>query len=560
MPVTRTRGPTLGRRMTSWHPDAIVYAVDVKTFQDADGDGVGDFRGLTRRLGHVADLGVNCLWLAPFFPSPLRDDGYDVSDFDRIDPRLGTPADFAAFLAEARRLGLRVIADLVVNHTSDRHPWFQAARSDPRSPYRDFYLWSAEEPPDAREGVVFPGGQDRTWSYDERAGAYNHHRFYHHMPDLNTGNPAVKDELGRVVRTWVERGLDGFRIDAAPFLIEHHPSTGKLVTKFGELKGAGIPNPYGLLDDLRRAAAAVRPDAVLLAEANVDPDEVPDYFGPAASRMQLMFNFLLNQYTALALARGGAAPLAEGWKRVPTPPPPGRWLNYLRNHDELDLGRLDEVERREVFAAFAPEARMRAYGRGVRRRVASMLAGDRRRIELAYSLCFALPGSPMFRYGDEIGMGEDLSLPERMPVRTPMQWDGSANGGFSSAAAGKVIQPVIADGPFGYPTVNVADQDRDPGSLLHWFRRLVRTRRDCPELARGEGEVFDPGHPAVFGLRVRWEGRTLVTLHNLGDQPAEVRFDGGAFADVFGDDAGGIAAGRVRLGGYGYRWLRANGG
>lgn len=539
-----------------WYKNAVIYSLDLETFLDADGDGVGDFAGLIERLDYLQYLGVDALWLAPFQKTPNRDNGYDVADYYTVDPRHGTGGDFVEFMHQAKKRGLKVLIDLVVNHTSDRHPWFQAARADRNSPYRDYYLWSEEEPADAKDGIVFPGGQDRTWSYDEAAGAYYHHRFYHHMPDLHTGNPAVKGELCRVVRAWMERGLDGFRIDAAPFLIEHHPATGKLVTKFSELEEAGVEDPYGFLDDLRRAATEVRPDAVLIAEANVDTDEVPEYFGPGASRMQMMFNFLLNQYTALALARRRAAPLAEGWAKVPAAPPPGRWLTYLRNHDELDLGRLAESEKEEVFAAFAPREEMRVYGRGIRRRIASMLGGDRRRIEQAYSLCFGVPGSPMFRYGDEVGMGEDLSLPERMPVRTPMQWDAGPNGGFSTAPPDRLIEPAISSGAFGYPAVNVDAQDRDPGSLLNWFRRLIRARRDCPELGRGTGEVIDAGHPAVFGMRCRWAGRTLVTLHNLDDRPADVRLDLGALTEVFGD---GTDGGPTRLGAYGYRWFRVAG-
>jgi maltose alpha-D-glucosyltransferase / alpha-amylase len=546
-------------RVDAWYADAVVYALDIRTFRDENGDGVGDFAGLTERLPYLSALGVTCLWLAPFFPSPLEDDGYDITDFTGIDPRVGTLGDVGAFLEEAHRLGLRVLADLVINHTSDRHPWFLAARSDPSSPYRDYYLWSETEPPDAREGVVFPGGQDRTWSYDEAARAYYHHRFYRHMPDLNTGSPAVRAELARVVRSWLERGIDGFRVDAAPFLLEHDPATGRLVTEFGDLEQAGVEEPYALLDELSAVTRSARPDAVLLAEANVPMGEILEYFGPGARRMQLLFNFLGNQYLALALARQSAAPLVHALRTIPTPPRPGRWLNYLRNHDELDLGRLSEAEREEVFRKFAPGEEMRAYGRGIRRRPASMLGGNRHRIELAYSLYVSLPGVPLIRYGDEIGMGEDLALPERLPVRTPMQWDSTPNAGFSSASSEKLIRRPITSGPFGAERVNVAAQEEDPKSLLQWVRRLVRARRACPELSSGTGEAFDTGEPAVFGLRVTGDGGGVVTLHNLADRPAMVRVDcpGSRLIPVFGDGlAEGPSGNEVRLTGYGYRWFR----
>ncbi|HET9200329.1 MAG TPA: alpha-amylase family protein, partial [Dehalococcoidia bacterium] len=380
-----------------WYKNAIVYCLDVETFQDSDGDGVGDFQGLVSRLDYLWSLGVSCVWLLPFYPSPNRDNGYDVIDYYGVDPRLGNLGDAAEFLQGANERGIKVIIDLVVNHTSDQHPWFEAAR-DRDSQYREYYVWSDEEPADAEEGVVFPGVQESTWTFDEKAGAYYHHRFYKHQPDLNIGNQKVRQEIRRIMGFWLALGVSGFRIDAAPFLIEL-PSAGK-----DDLTFEYLDDFYGFLS--WHSAGAI-----LLAEANVTHDQVLEYFGDG-DRMQMIFNFFLNQHVFLALARGEAEPIVRALKKQPNIPPTAQWANFLRNHDEIDLGRLTEKERQECFEAFGPEPYMQLYERGVRRRLAPMLGGDRRRIEMAFSLAFSLPGTPVIWYGDEIGMGEDLSLPE----------------------------------------------------------------------------------------------------------------------------------------------------
>ncbi|MBX9584971.1 MAG: alpha-amylase family protein [Gemmataceae bacterium] len=538
-----------------WYKDAVLYELDVKTYQDGNGDGVGDFRGLLQRLPYLAGLGVTCLWLQPFYPSPNKDDGYDVADYYGVDPRLGTLGDFAEFMHHARERGMRVIADLVVNHTSDQHPWFREARKGGHSPYRDYYIWSKDKPRDTKSGITFPPAQDSVWTYDESAEAYYYHQFYDHQPDLNIANPAVREEVCKVMGFWLDLGLSGFRLDAAPFLC------GKPMPR-----AVKCPDVYENLAEFREFLSWRRGDAIFLAEANVPADEVLDYFGPGL-QIHMLFSFLRNQYLFLALARGDAEPLVRCLEKLPGHPARGQWANFLRNHDELDLGALSDGERREVYAAFAPEEGMRAYGRGIRRRLAPMLQGDRRRLELAYSLLFSLPGTPMLRSGDEIGMGEDLSRPERLSVRTPMQWSAEENGGFSTAPPEKLIRPVVSGGDYGYQRVNVATQQRDPGSLLNWMARLIHVRKQCPEIGQGEYKLLKSAPPSVFAHRCEWENGAVLVMHNLADKPAAARADlderaGEYLVELFGDKNGERVS-RTReidIPGYGSRWFRLGGG
>jgi maltose alpha-D-glucosyltransferase/alpha-amylase len=539
-----------------WYKDAILYSLDVETFQDANGDGIGDFRGLTERLDYLSSLGVTCLWLLPFYPSPNRDNGYDVMDYYGVDARLGTLGDFVEFMHQARERGLRVIIDLVVNHTSDQHPWFQAARRSKDSPYRDYYIWADALPADANEGMVFPGYQDAIWDWDEVAGAWYYHRFYIHQPDLNIANPEVREEICRIMGFWLELGVSGFRLDAAPFLIEMKTAEGD-----GE-------EQYAYLREFRDFLSWRRGDAILIAEANVTREEVSQYFGEG---IHMLFSFLLNQHLFLALARQEAAPLVQGMQLPPVPPPTGQWANFLRNHDELDLGRLTPEDRQKAFAEFAPDPSMQLYDRGIRRRLPPMLGGDRRRLELAYSLLFSLPGTPVLRYGEEIGMGDDLSLPERESVRTVMQWSTESNSGFSIAPADRLVRPAILDGPFGVQAgVNVEEQHRESGSLLHWMEQLIRTRKQCPEIGWGEWRILETGDPAVFAHCCTWNGGIVVAVHNLEDRPTTVRLGGSFLQDQSRDlpmlELLGAQAhqsvpcdGEIALGPYGYRWFRIGG-
>lgn len=541
-------------RTDLWYKDAIIYELDVETFQDGNGDGLGDFPGLTRRLDHLVTLGASCVWLLPFYPSPNRDNGYDVSDYYAIDPRLGTLGDFVDFTRAARERGIRVLADLVVNHTSDQHPWFQRAREEPDSPYRDYYVWSREEPEEPHDGVIFPGQQESVWTWDEKAGAWYLHRFYEHQPDLNVANPAVRDEIRKIMGFWLELGVSGFRVDAVPFVIEH---------KGIDPAHIETRNPYEYLERMREFLQWRRGDAVLLAEANVAPEEIQQYFGDG-DRMHLLFDFYSNQHLFLALATGEGDALAHALAERPEIPRFCQWAQFLRNHDELDLGRLSDADRERVFEAMAPREDMRLFGRGIRRRLPPMLDGDRRRLELAYSLMFTLPGTPVLRYGDEIGMGDDLSLEGRSAVRTPMQWSDEANGGFSSAPTEQLPRPLVTQGSYAYECVNVRDQARDPHSLMNWMRHMLRIRRGCPEIGWGDWSVVRTDDPCVFAHLVSWQDGVVLAVHNLDAKPRTVSLDLGAYS---GRDLVDLLEGRrtltvdsqrvdVELPRHGYRWFR----
>ena len=535
-----------------WYKDAIIYCLDVDSFQDANGDGIGDFQGLTERLAYLEGIGINCLWLLPFYPTPDRDNGYDIIDYYSVDRRLGTLGDFTELMHQAHKRGIRIIIDLVVNHTSDQHPWFQAARADPTSPYHDYYVWSATKPTDAADGVVFPGVQESVWSYDRKARAYYFHRFYKHQPDLNIANPSVREEICKVMGFWLALGVSGFRVDAAPFLIE-----------LRGIENADVTDPYQYLRDFRDFLSWRRGDAILLAEANVAMEKIPEYFGDG-NKLHMLFNFMTNQHLFLALAREQALPLIEGFYKLPWIPEVGQWANFLRNHDELDLGRLSEAQRQRVFQAFAPEETMQLYHRGIRRRLSPMLEGDLKRLELAYSLLFSMPGTPVLWYGEEIGMGEDLSLHERNSVRTPMQWSETINGGFSTAPTEQLIRPVIDQGPFQYKHVNVAAQRRDPNLLLNWIERAIRLRKECPEFGWGDWHTIETDDPAVFAHSCHWQNRTMFAVHNLSSESREITLDLRDYKhqhllDLLGDrQAIPIQddAYHIELEGYGYRWLR----
>lgn len=533
-----------------WYKNAVIYCLNVETFLDSNGDGVGDFVGLTDRLPYLAGLGVTCIWLLPFYVSPNKDDGYDVSDYYGVHPRTGTFGEFVEFMNQARQLGLRVIVDLVVNHTSNQHPWFKAARSSPDSPYRNYYVWSKRRPRDWNRGMVFPGVQRSTWSRDPVAGLYYFHRFYDFQPDLNTHDPAVKEEIHRIMGFWLQLGVSGFRMDAVPFVI----------ARKGPDK-TGRPD-YELLHEMRNFLQWRQGDAMLLAEANVPPGESLRYFGQDGDRLQMMLNFWVNQRLFYTLATADTRPLEEALEATRHRPVAAQWGIFLRTHDELDLGRLTHRQRQRVFDAFGPEKRMQLYGRGIRRRLAPMLGNDRRRIELAHSLMFTLPGTPIIRYGDEIGMGDDLGLPERYAARTPMQWSHDRHGGFTTAD--RPIRRLVRDAVFGYRRVNVADQRRDQDSLLNWTERIIRTRKECPEIGWGDWTIVPHLPDHVLGMRYDWNGRSTIALHNFAAAATPVRLradgpDGGVLTNLLSQevsrsDASGHHA--IELEPYGYRWFR----
>jgi maltose alpha-D-glucosyltransferase/alpha-amylase len=539
-----------------WYKNAIVYCLSVATYMDADGDGIGDFKGLMRRLDYLQGLGITALWLMPFQPSPGRDGGYDIADYYNVDPRYGTLGDFVEFTHGCEQRGMRVLIDLVVNHTSNEHPWFRDARRDPRSKYRDWYVWSKKKPKHAKDGVVFPGVQKSTWSRDDVAKCWYFHRFFEFQPDLNTSHPEVQAEIFKIMGFWIQLGVSGFRMDAVPFVIA---KKGPEITESVE--------QYDMLREFREFLSWREGEAIVLAEANVLPDADMEYFGADGERLHMMFNFQVNQNLFCALATADSRPLVKALKATRPRPATAQWGQFLRNHDELDLGRLSEEQRQAVFAAFAPEANMQLYERGIRRRLAPMLQGDRRRIELSYSLMMTLPGTPVIRYGDEIGMGDDLRLPGRQSARTPMQWSSESQGGFSTSR--KPILPVISGGAYGYEHVNVAEQRRDPNSLLNWMERIIRMRKEVPEIGWGDFEVLRTGTWQVLAIRYDWLDNSVVVVHNLSAQPCEISLsiglkgkEGLQLVNLLSTDhsvADESGKHRILLEPYGYRWYRAGG-
>jgi maltose alpha-D-glucosyltransferase/alpha-amylase len=537
-----------------WYRNAVVYSLDVRSFQDSNGDGVGDLQGLISRIDYLGRLGVTVLWLSPIHPSRWRDGGYDITDHYNVDPALGSLGDFAELMNVADERGLRVMLDLVVNHTSDEHPWFVSARSDPSSPYRDWYVWSDQEPTDRGEGMVFPGVQKETWTYCDQAGAWYHHRFHDFQPDLNIANRQVREEIAKIVSFWERLGVGGFRIDGAPFVIE-------------QTTPGGDPGDrdYGFLTDLRERTSWRRGDAVFLAEANVPNDELRLFFGDAdgaANRLQMLFAFRLNEALMLALARQDPLPVIKALHTLPPLPRHGQWATFLRNHDEVDLSGLTADERGDVCAAFGPDPHHQLYERGIRRRLAPMLDGDQQRLRLAYSLQFTMPGTPVLRYGDEIGMGENLRLPERDAIRTPMQWSTSANAGYSNADGRALVRPVVDEGPFSYEHVNVTDQRRDPDSLLLWFERMLHTLRECEEIGVGDHHVISVRPAHVLAHRAQASSGSVVFLHNLGNSPARVqlpvqRDSHGKPVEIFSNrEYAEPDLENLEIDGYGYRWIR----
>ena len=535
-----------------WWKNAVVYCLDVETYADGNNDGCGDFRGLIQQIDHLVRLGVTCIWLMPFYPSPDRDDGYDITDFYGVDGRLGTPGDFVELIRTAADRGIRVIADLVMNHTSADHPWFAAGR-DRSSPYHDFYVWTDEKPAEKPGDVVFPDREDSNWAYDPKARQWYLHRFYSHQPDLNVANPEVRDEIAQVVGYWLTQGLAGFRVDAVPFMLE----------PMGMPEGA-LHDPHDLLRDLRRFIGRRRGDAILMGEVNLPPDQQREFFGDEdGDELHMVLSFVINQAMYLSLARGDATPLRDALASLPAIPEDCQWANFVRNHDELTLDKLSEDERAEVFAAFGPEESLQLYGRGLRRRLPTMVGGDERRIRMLYSLAFALPGTPVLFYGEEIGMAENLEIEGRYSVRAPMQWSADRHGGFSTAEdADALCRPVVAAEGWGPDRVNVAAQRRDPGSLLNWMERLVRRRRECPELGWGRAEVLDAGQHAVLCHRADWDGSTVLALHSFADRRLDARV---ALApevvqavDLFDGENATPADGTltVPLDPYGFRWFR----
>ena len=536
-----------------WWKTAVIYCLDVETYMDGNDDGIGDFAGLARRVDYLADLGVTCLWLMPFYPTPDRDDGYDISDFYGIDPRLGNHGDFVEVIRTAHDRGMRVIVDLVVNHTSDKHPWFVSARRSRTSPFRDFYVWR-DEPPKKQEPTVFPGEEASVWEYDERTEQYFQHVFYRHQPDLNIANPRVRDEIAKTIGFWLALGVSGFRIDAVPFLIEPP-------------EGVDIGDPHEFLRDLKRFLQRRVGDAALLGEVNLPYRQQLQFFGgERGGELDLQFDFLGMQALYLSLARNDPAPLVKALTSRPAVPPEAAWANFVRNHDELTLDKLTDAEREEVFDTFAPDESQRVYDRGITRRLPPMLGGDPRRIRMVYSLLFSLPGTPVLFYGEEIGMGENPEIAGRQSVRTPMQWTDGKNGGFSHAAPSRLVAPIPGDG-YAPQHVNVQQQRNDPESLLQFVRHLVSRYRVSPEIGWGALRILEHDGTGVLAHEVSSDVGRMIALHNFTEVPQRVRVEigtvdeGTALLDLGGPDRITLdPRGRVdlELAPYGFQWLRVS--
>lgn len=495
-----------------WYRKAIFYELYVRAFYDANGDGHGDLRGAIQKLDYLKYLGVDCVWLLPLYPSPLKDDGYDISDYYNIHPQYGTLEDFKEFLHEAHARGIRVILDLVMNHTSDQHPWFQAARSDRNSPYRDYYVWSDtdEKYQDAR--IIFLDTEKSNWTYDEGSGQYYWHRFYSSQPDLNYDNPKVQEEMLNVIRFWMDMGVDGFRADAVPYLFEREGTNCE-----------NLPETHAYLKRVRKFMDEHYPGRILLCEANQWPEDVFPYIGEG-DEFQMGFHFPIMPRIYMSLRRGDVTPLVWIMERTPSITNTSQWCIFLRNHDELTLEMVTPEEREWMWNEYAPDPRMR-LNLGIRRRLAPLLDNDRRKIELANSILFTMPGTPIVYYGDEIGMGDNIWLKDRDGVRTPMQWENAENGGFSSAPTEMLYSPVISEAPYCPEMVNVNDQMRDPGSLLNFIRKLIRINKE--HMAFGEGSfswvALDNTGIAAY-LRIYGDDRILI-LQNLTDSVQQVSLE-----------------------------------
>ena len=487
----------------SWHHDAIIYQLHVKAFRDSNRDGFGDFRGLLEKLDYIADLGVTAIWLLPFYPSPLKDDGYDIADFTGVHPNYGTLDDVVAVLQAAHARGLRVITELVINHTSDQHPWFQRARAaPPGSPEREFYVWSDDPNKYAGTRVIFSDTETSNWTWDPVAQQFFWHRFFTHQPDLNFDNPAVLEGVLDVMRFWLGLGVDGLRLDAIPYLIEREGTSCE-----------NLPETHVVLKKLRAVMDAEFPGRVFLAEANLPPSQVREYFGDG-DECHMAFHFPVMPRMYMALAREDRTPIVDIMERTPAIPSQCQWAIFLRNHDELTLEMVTDDERAYMYDAYARDPRMRVNV-GIRRRLATLMDNGRDEIELMHALLLSLPGSPVLYYGDEIGMGDNIYLGDRNAVRTPMQWSADRNAGFSSVQSAALYFPIIVDPPYGYQTVNVEAQESTVTSLLQWVRAIVRLRRQNHAFGRGTFEPLAPANRRVLAFLRRWEDQVILCVNNL---------------------------------------------
>ena len=496
-----------------WYKDAIIYELHVRAFYDSNGDGIGDFPGLTQKLDYLQDLGVTALWLLPFYPSPLRDDGYDVADYQNVHPAYGTLDDFQRFMQAAHARGLRVITELVANHTSDQHPWFQAARrSKPGSPARDFYVWSDTDQRYAGTPIIFRDVETSNWTWDPVAGAYYWHRFFAQQPDLNYANPLVLDAMLQTMRFWLDLGVDGFRLDAIPYLCEREGTD-----------NANLPETHAILKAMRRFLDQHYEDRMLLAEVTQTPADIRAYFGEG-DECHMAYHFPLVPRLFLALCQEDRTPITDMLQQTPTLPYNSQWAFFLRNHDAMGVKMLTEVECQRLYQAYAPEPRMLLHTE-IRRRLAPLVHGHLGRIQLLHSLLLSLPGTPILYYGDEIGMGDNVFLDDRAGVRTPMQWSGDRNAGFSRADSQRLYAPAIMDPVYGYQVINVESQERDPASLLRWMKRMLALRKQHKVFGRGEMTLLHPHNCAILAYIRHDATDTILIVANLSSQPQRVELD-----------------------------------
>ncbi|GAA2082209.1 maltose alpha-D-glucosyltransferase [Aeromicrobium halocynthiae] len=538
-----------------WFKRAVFYEALVRSYADSDGDGVGDLVGLTQRLDHLQWLGVDCLWLPPFFPSPLRDGGYDVADHTDVDPELGSIDDFVELLGQAHRRDIRVIIDVVMNHTSDAHPWFRASREDPDGPYGDFYVWSDTDRRYEDARIIFVDTESSNWTWDPVRQQYFWHRFYSHQPDLNYDHPPVHDAMLRVLDFWLDLGVDGFRLDAVPYLYEREGTDGE-----------NLPETHAFLKKVRAHVDARYPGRILLAEANQWPSDVVDYFGDPADggdECHMAFHFPVMPRLFMAVRRESRYPISEIMAQTPAIPAGCQWGIFLRNHDELTLEMVTDVDRDYMWSEYADDPRMKA-NIGIRRRLAPLLDNDLDQMELFTALLLSLPGSPVLYYGDEIGMGDNIWLGDRDGVRTPMQWSPDRNAGFSSATPGRLVLPVNQDPVFGHQSVNVEAQTADRSSLLHWTRRMLQIRRQHPAFGLGDFRDLGGSNPSVLSFVRTHDDDTMLCVNNLSRFPQPVELDLSAWEGVAPIEMfGGVEFPRIgqlpyllTLAGHGFYWFR----
>ena len=502
---------------TLWYKDAVIYELHIKAYADGNGDGIGDFRGLTERLDHVQSLGVNTVWLLPFYPSPQRDDGYDVSDYENVHPSYGTLDDFRAFVIEAHRRNLRVITELVVNHTSDQHPWFQAARNAPKdSPERNFYVWSDDPKKYSGTRIIFTDTEKSNWTWDEVAQQYFWHRFFSHQPDLNFDNPAVLQAVLDTMEFWLEMGVDGFRLDAIPYLIERDGTSNE-----------NLRETHDVIKEIRRRLEAKYPGRLLLAEANMWPEDVREYFGDG-DECQMAYHFPLMPRLYMAIAQEDRHPVVEILAQTPDIPANCQWAVFLRNHDELTLEMVTNKERDYMYSMYAAESRAR-INIGIRRRLAPLLENNPDRIKLMNGMLFSMLGTPVLYYGDEIGMGDNIFLGDRDGVRTPMQWTSDRNGGFSRADPQRLYLPPIQDPIYGFEAVNVESQSREPSSLLSWTRHMLAIRASTKAFGRGSVTMLHPGNRKILAYVREYDGEVILCVANVSRVAQSVELDLGSY-------------------------------